>query len=1248
MLVLREKTGLEPELFEFLNGYRTGILAEVARNVPRILLWARLRQCTDPRDKVYGLLGMMSPSIVKLIQPNYDEPLRHTYRKMALAHVQVTQRLSILRCCQLEQNNNSNWPSWVPDWTVAQNSLFGFHRSHSRQPSGHTASQTQYVGADILEVVGIECASVSAVSYVSSATDMFEAFSSWTPGDLRPKSYPGGGSLFDAFWEVVTKGRVHDRYVRNIDFPTVADLRIRCQAAMAGEDSFEGFFHVFKKELNTDRTWLTSTYEGYLCVVMSEPQRDDRIFVLLGSDVPLLLRPTGERRFLIVGQCFMPGLMDSEALLGPLPQGWTIQMRHGYNGREVTQFINTMPGLDTIEDPSLPILPPDREVIQRRSGLDDPEFLRNFRNNVTGEVINYDPRVLQYTLDFRWRCYRYATIAFCFTILGYLLDLLPWDFMRHTAIVIYSAFNVIVAPNTHLRFKTACLHAIAAIVATLLHRWYELQWVVSTYSAIIFFACWLDIELLCMSVLDVPTDKIGEHRKLHQIRVLAYVCTAALLFRRREVFQLMFSNIKNCDPVSIIVLPPLLNEFISELNSRRPNIDISWKLISESFFAVQQTLKPLDNFYFEMRSRLYYFLKMKYRNWMEDREQDVSVLDFDYRWVPIKEDEIRLLYLPRRSWNPFSGGLIHTNLISVPLVEAKDYEYEALSYTWGDTSTQRCIAIWGSRFYISENLHQLLYARRSIFHDRVLWVDQICINQKNSEEIESQIEKMRDIYIDADRVIAWLDDSFDATMAARTILEISNQFQLWNIQSDKLLNSWDRNTPQWRAFMKFILHRYFIRAWICQEAGLGHNLQFYIGGIYLLPENIWYAMRALLQSEAILEICKESDIPANHALDVLKCWNTTFGLRPWDSESSHNKETKHCLGLMLSVCSRLQATDPRDKIYALLGISNSDIARQIKASQKISKTELFRSTAIKLLESDDDAEFVLPHAGIHASNNNPHLPSWAPDWEREIERTTELISIHLPPGMENIQRMITMRPEVDDLPNTLTYRYTAGGPSRPEFRIDPTLGWLRTNAILIDKITTQTTRSYDHLSMSPWSAQLWLAEAEILNARVPDRVVLPRTLIGNRVNSNLSWRPDPEGLLRAYRILKDDLAAFEVESLRYRNYGFMAGSQCATEAEGQGNDLALTKEFASRMKAICGGRKLCITACHRLGVVPAMTRKDDVVYIIPGMQTPYILRPVDIPIIGGSVGWFKLVGECYIDGAMDADGIYSAPLPSKS
>jgi hypothetical protein len=90
---------------------------------------------------------------------------------------------------------------------------------------------------------------------------------------------------------------------------------------------------------------------------------------------------------------------------------------------------------------------------------------------------------------FGWRYRQFATIGFWSTILGYLLDRLPWDSVRHTAIVGYSTFNIVVAPTTHLRLKTVCLHASAATIAILLHHWYPLNWVVSTYLAIVFYGC---------------------------------------------------------------------------------------------------------------------------------------------------------------------------------------------------------------------------------------------------------------------------------------------------------------------------------------------------------------------------------------------------------------------------------------------------------------------------------------------------------------------------------------------------------------------------------------------------------------------------------------------------------------------------------------------------------------------------------------------------------------------------------------
>ncbi|KAI9862977.1 MAG: hypothetical protein M1813_004150 [Trichoglossum hirsutum] len=182
-----------------------GLLTESPRGLPCLLLWTRYRQCTDPRDEIYGILGLVSPSISKKIQPEYSLSTSQVYMNALFAHLDLVERLELLRHCRIEQRCG-NGPSRIPNWAVVHSSsLFGHRMGHSRQPVGHSAVQTQYLPPYTLGVVGIQCARVCSISSVASddANEVFQTIRQWELEGLQSKHYISGDSLFDAFLEVI-------------------------------------------------------------------------------------------------------------------------------------------------------------------------------------------------------------------------------------------------------------------------------------------------------------------------------------------------------------------------------------------------------------------------------------------------------------------------------------------------------------------------------------------------------------------------------------------------------------------------------------------------------------------------------------------------------------------------------------------------------------------------------------------------------------------------------------------------------------------------------------------------------------------------------------------------------------------------------------------------------------------------------------------------------------------------------------
>lgn len=102
-------------------------------------------------------------------------------------------------------------------------------------------------------------------------------------------------------------------------------------------------------------------------------------------------------------------------------------------------------------------------------------------------------------------------------------------------------------------------------------------------------------------------------------------------------------------------------------------------------------------------------------------------------------------------------GTIRCKLVDYSLEEREeDHQYEALSYTWGDSAHTEDILLNDSVFHVTKNLHAAFQHLRDRVFERVLWVDAICINQRDVKEKEVQIQSMDSVYGFARQVTVWL------------------------------------------------------------------------------------------------------------------------------------------------------------------------------------------------------------------------------------------------------------------------------------------------------------------------------------------------------------------------------------------------------------------------------------------------------------------------------------------------------------
>ena len=295
--------------------------------------------------------------------------------------------------------------------------------------------------------------------------------------------------------------------------------------------------------------------------------------------------------------------------------------------------------------------------------------------------------------------------------------------------------------------------------------------------------------------------------------------------------------------------------------------------------------------------------------------------------------------------------------------------YTALSYVWGDSSDRVPFILDNYRLRITRNLALALQALRLDDEPVVLWIDAMCINQDDLKEKSEQVLKMKEIYAFASLVIVWLGAATPATYVAMDMLNAVDEMRAsLDMTARYTYRSYDKQrqdlverSPQFKdviesdgipsmfvAVQHLMIREWWYRAWVLQEFCVGREVYFACGSKKLslaLFDNVIMTFNTIdnISSAHVLHTTEQwltaskQDKPkrlsekagttdVKHAIDFLRQW--------FFHQHSLEQKKRSLLDLLVTFYVNvrpraiLRSTDPRDRMYGLLGIASD--AEQLK------------------------------------------------------------------------------------------------------------------------------------------------------------------------------------------------------------------------------------------------------------------------------------------------------------------------------
>ncbi|KAM0421364.1 hypothetical protein ACHAPT_010899 [Fusarium lateritium] len=572
------------------------------------------------------------------------------------------------------------------------------------------------------------------------------------------------------------------------------------------------------------------------------------------------------------------------------------------------------------------------------------------------------------------------------------------------------------------------------------------------------------------------------------------------------------------------------------------------------------------------------------------------------------KNEIRILQL--------LPGAFDDDVCCVLSVESTQTRFEALSYVWGDTKDLLVTKIQGHRMKVTKNLERALRHIRSQSETRRLWVDAACINQKDDDERGHQVRIMGAIYGGADRVIVWLGPEEKSEECLRAIQRFRADPDLhWDPRHYP--DTDNATTPSAIELLFWLRNDWHTRIWTLQEAVLAKSLIYVCGSFVFHKGEVDGLVESFSRHFMHEQCCDMMNIEgkfglANMELELSHSLNrvrNTIDFRKRDGPSN-----------LLEIVSKFRhrlATNPRDKIFRVLGLTN-DLPKGI-IDYKQSVVDTYSLAAFELIAETgnlDVLSYILPKSNNDRARVDANdLPSWVPDWSDhrpyEYWRLVGLSRRQLSTNFFNACHLAS-RPS----------------PKRPS----PTS--LRWEGFFCDEIIELGPAMHvKGKAYSPEVLQNWRTVVNVDNH--PERPYISGCTILDAYWRTLCLNIDPiKGSFESPDKADANTRAFHDdwwwELLRHVKYRDVPGPPSK-------HFTPIFQQFTTHVAFLSSGRKLFISKGGYLGLAPEDASKGDQVWVLCGGRLPLILRSLKKESGNSSRFEYTFVGDSYVHGIMDGE-----------